>query len=64
MPDTFLNTPGVGGTSWGMSTVLLKYVLIHLLGQNLRHDAAHGLINRENASKMYSVCSFGWFRIK
>lgn len=51
MPDTILDTPELRELLGERVWFYFKYVLIHPLGQNLRHDVAHGLINRERCTK-------------
>ncbi|MFC2049632.1 DUF4209 domain-containing protein [Chloroflexota bacterium] len=51
MPDKVLDTPELRALLGKRVWFYFKYVLIHPLGQNLRHDVAHGLINRERCTK-------------
>ena len=51
MPDTILDPPELKELLGEWVWFYFKYVLIHPLGQNLRHDVAHGLINRERCTK-------------
>lgn len=51
MPDTILDTPELRELLGEQVWFYFKYVLIHPLGKNLRHDVAHGLINKERCTR-------------